>query len=254
MKPQNHKKFLSYIQILALVFFISNLLFAQEEGNPKLTEVWDPVPPIITPGEKNCMPPSDAIVLFDGTNLDEWENVKGGEAKWLLGDGAMTAVKKTGSIKTKKVFGDCQLHIEWRTPEKVEGDGQGRGNSGIFLQDRYEVQVLDSYNNVTYSNGQAASIYKQHIPLVNVCKRPGEWQTYDIFYNAPIFKDNGDVEKPAYITVVQNGVLVQNHVEIKGTTVYIGQPKYEKHNAKEPISLQDHGNPTSYRNIWIREL
>ncbi|MBK7106982.1 MAG: DUF1080 domain-containing protein [Ignavibacteriae bacterium] len=227
--------------------------FGQDEGNPKLTEVWKPVPAIVTPGENN-LPPSDAIILFDGTNLDEWENVKGGEAKWQLGEGAMTVVKKAGSIRTKKSFGDCQLHIEWKTPEKVEGDGQGRGNSGIFLQERYEVQVLDSYNNVTYSNGQAGSIYKQFIPLVNVCKAPGVWQTYDIFYSAPKIKENGEVEKPAFITVIQNGVLVQNHVELKGTSVYIGEPKYENHKEKEPISLQDHGNPVSYRNIWIREL
>ncbi|MBK8946223.1 MAG: DUF1080 domain-containing protein [Ignavibacteriae bacterium] len=249
------KIFKDYNLILLLLTFLISpiLILCQEEGNPKLTEVWDPVPPIVKPGENN-LPPSDAIILFDGTNLNEWENVNGGEAKWQLNDNAMTVVKKSGSIKTKKIFGDCQLHIEWRTPEKVEGDGQGRGNSGIFLQDRYEVQVLDSYNNVTYSNGQAGSIYKQFIPLVNVCKAPGEWQTYDIFFKAPKFKENGELEKPAYITVIQNGVLIQNHVELKGTSVYIGQPKYEKHNTKEPISLQDHGNPVSYRNIWIREL
>lgn len=253
MKQKNFLIANKFILFLLTILISPILIFCQEEGNPKLTEVWEPVPPIVKPGE-NALPPSDAIILFDGTNLNEWENVNGGEAKWLLADGAMTVVKKAGSIKTKKVFGDCQLHIEWRTPEKVEGDGQGRGNSGIFLQDRYEVQVLDSYNNVTYSNGQAGSIYKQFIPLVNVCKAPGEWQSYDIYYSAPKFSENGNIEKPAYVTVVQNGVLIQNHVELKGPTAYIGEPKYEKHNAKESISLQDHGNPVSYRNIWIREL
>ncbi|MFZ1289400.1 MAG: DUF1080 domain-containing protein [Melioribacteraceae bacterium] len=252
MKMQN--KIFNYFQLLTIwMIFLPILNFSQEEGNPKLTEVWEPVPAIVTPGENN-LPPSDAIILFDGSNLDEWENEKGGEAKWQLDEGALTVVKKSGSIRTKKSFGNCQLHIEWRAPENVVGDGQGRGNSGIFLQERYEVQVLDSYNNVTYSNGQAGSIYKQHIPLVNVCKAPGEWQTYDIFYTSPVFKDNGNVEKPGYITVIHNGVLIQNHVELKGSSVYIGEPKYEKHNAKEPISLQDHGNPVSYRNIWIRDL
>ncbi len=252
MKMQN--KIFDYFQLLIIwLIFLPILNFGQDEGNPKLTEVWEPVPAIVTPGENN-LPTSDAIILFDGSNLDEWENEKGGEAKWQLDEGAMTVVKKSGSIRTKKSFGNCQLHIEWRAPENVVGDGQGRGNSGIFLQERYEVQVLDSYNNVTYSNGQAGSIYKQHIPLVNVCKAPGEWQTYDIFYTSPVFKDNGNVEKPGYITVIHNGVLIQNHVELKGSSVYIGEPKYEKHNAKEPISLQDHGNPVSYRNIWIRDL
>jgi hypothetical protein len=252
MKEKSIKKYLIGILLIVTVIFTFQCL-GEEEGDPKLTEVWDPVPKVITPGENNT-PPSDAIVLFDGSNFNEWETENGTEPKWTLSDGAMTVVKKAGAIKTKKSFGDCQLHIEWRTPEKVEGDGQGRGNSGIFLQERYEVQVLDSYINVTYSNGQAGSIYKQHIPLVNACRPPGVWQTYDIFFDAPKFNENGTVEIPGYITAVQNGVLIQNHVELKGNTVYIGEPKYEKHNPKEPISLQDHGNPVSYRNIWIREL
>jgi hypothetical protein len=169
-------------------------------------------------------------------------------------DGAMTVVKKTGNILTKQGFGDCQLHIEWRTPAEVVGESQGRGNSGIFLQSRYELQVLDSYNNRTYSNGQAGSLYKQAIPLVNACRKPGEWQAYDAIYTAPRFAEDGTVQRPAFITVLQNGVLVQNHFELKGPTEYIGQPKYKKHNPKEPLMLQDHGNPVSYRNIWIREL
>jgi hypothetical protein len=165
----------------------------------------------------------------------------------------MTVQKGAGDIRTKQAFGDCQLHIEWRAPVEVIGDSQGRGNSGIFLQSTYEVQVLDSYNNRTYSNGQAASIYKQHMPLVNACRPPGEWQTYDIIYEAPIFHDDGTLARPAFITVIHNGVLVQNHVMLKGHTPYIGLPKYTAH-GKLPIRLQDHGNPVSFRNIWIREL
>jgi hypothetical protein len=223
------------------------------KGNPKLTEVWEPVPPVVTPGVGTA-PPSDAIVLFDGKDLSAWVHENGSAPKWAIEDGAVTVVKKTGGLKTKRPFGDCQLHVEWRTPAKVEGSDQGRGNSGIFLQGQYEVQVLDSYDNRTYSNGQAGSIYKQHIPLVNVCRKPGEWQTYDILYSAPRFSDDGKVLKPAYVTVIQNGVLVQNHVELKGATAYIGAPAYKKHGLKEPLLLQDHDNPVSYRNIWIREL
>jgi hypothetical protein len=225
----------------------------QPQGDPKLTEVWQPVPASVTPGLGSA-PPSDAIVLFAGKDLSQWQHPDGGPAKWAVADDAFTVVKGSGTIRTRRGFGDCQLHIEWRTPAKVEGQGQGRGNSGVFLQGRYEVQVLDSYNNVTYSNGQAASIYKQHIPLVNASRKPGEWQSYDIFFRAPRFAENGKVTTPGYLTVVHNGVLVQNHVELKGTTVYIGAPSYEKHSLKEPLELQDHGNPVSYRNIWIREL
>ena len=255
MKKEHNK---IYRKLLIVVLGLAALLISyqclgEEKGDPKLTEVWEPVPEVITAGMNNAAP-SDAIVLFDGNNFNEWEKVDGGEAKWKLVDGAMTVVKKTGGIRTKKSFGDCQLHIEWRTPSVVKGEGQGRGNSGIFLQERYEIQVLDSYNNITYSNGQAGSIYKQHIPLVNVCRRPGEWQTYDIIFKAPIFNKSEQVEKPGYVTVLQNGVLIQNHVKLNGTTAFIGEPKYEKHNPKEPIMLQDHGNPVSYRNIWIREL
>ncbi|MEL6923924.1 MAG: DUF1080 domain-containing protein [Bacteroidota bacterium] len=220
------------------------------------TEVYSPVPPKVTAGYNN-MPPSDAIVLFDGKNLDQhWVNSNGGGAPtWTVGEGRVTCKPGTGGLNTKQSFGDCQLHIEWRTPVDTAGQvGQQRGNSGVFLMGRYEVQVLDNYNNPTYTNGQAGSVYKQYVPLVNVCRPPGEWQSYDIIFKAPVFKDDGSLQSPAYVTVLHNGVLVQNHVEIKGPTVWIGTPPYEKHEAKLPIHLQDHGNHIAYRNIWIREL
>jgi hypothetical protein len=241
------------LQVTTLLALFSLGTFAQEQKNPESTELWVPVPPVVNPGE-GTKPPSDAIVLFNGTSLNEWTNEKGEPAGWTLADGCMTVKAGTGTIKTKRGFGDCQLHIEWRTPAEVVGDGQGRGNSGIFLQSRYELQVLDSYNNKTYSNGQAGSIYKQSIPLVNACKKPGEWQVYDIIYLAPRFSENGRVAVPARITVLQNGVLIQNNTEIRGTTPFIGLPEYISHGMKEPLTLQDHNNPVSYRNIWIREL
>jgi hypothetical protein len=241
------------LMLIMLAIIISLQCVGQEEIDPKLTEVWEPVPPVVTPGE-NGAPPSDAIVLFDGIDLSSWLRKEGKKPKWKVEDGAMTVVKETGDIYTKQGFGDCQLHIEWKTPVEVKGEGQGRGNSGVFLQGRYEVQVLDSYKNRTYSNGQAGSIYKQYIPLVNACRKPGEWQIYDIIFKAPRFKDDGTLESPAYMTVLHNNILIQNHVEIKGATAYRGAPNYEKHNLKEPLVLQDHGNPVSFRNIWIREL
>jgi hypothetical protein len=226
---------------------------SQQQVDPKLTEVWEPVPRVVTPG-RGPAAPSDAFVLFDGTDFSQWESAEGGAAKWSVADGAFTVVKGTGDIRTKRSFGDCQLHIEWRTPANIDGEGQGRGNSGVFLQGRYEVQVLDSYDNATYANGQAASIYKQHIPLVNASRKPGEWQTYDIYFRAPRFSEDGTLLTPAYVTVLHNGVLVQDHVEINGSTVNRGAPSYTSHNAREPLVLQDHDNPVSYRNVWIRDL
>ncbi len=226
-------------------------VFAQTK-DPKDTEVWTPEPRVVTPGVNNA-PPSDAIVLFDGSNFSEWTTDNGETPKWDLADGAMTVVKGAGDISTKRTFGDCQLHIEFRAPAVVKGEGQGRGNSGVFLQSRYEVQVLDSYQNRTYSNGQAGAVYKQTIPLVNACRPPGEWQTYDIFYTAPRFNADGIRTAPARVTVVHNGVLIQHNVEIQGTTEYIGMPKNLPH-SKAPLRLQDHGDAVSYRNIWIREL
>ena len=225
---------------------------AQNKMKPEETEVWEPEPTKVTPGQNNA-PPSDAIILL-GNDLSEWQNMRGEDAGWDMVDGVATVKPGTGDIVTKKKFGSVQLHIEWRSPELIpEKKGQGRGNSGVFLQSMYEVQVLDSYENRTYSNGQAGSIYKQYIPLVNANRGPMEWQTYDIIFEAPVFED-GEVVKPAYITVIHNGILIQNHVEIKGETVYIGPPSYKPHDAKMPIKLQDHSNLVSYRNIWVREL
>jgi hypothetical protein len=238
--------------VLFTIILFNVTIFAQQP-RPEDTEIWEPVPGIVTPGE-GTLPPSDAIILFDGTDLTRWESRNGEPATWEVHDGIMTVVPKSGGIQTKQAFGDCQLHIEWRTPAIIEGEGQGRGNSGIFLMGKYEVQVLDSYNNTTYPNGQAGSIYKQHIPLVNASRAPGEWQSYDIIFMAPEFNMDGTVAKPARVTVLHNGVIIQNHVKILGSTVFIGAPGYEPHEEKLPLGLQDHNNPVSFRNIWIREL
>jgi hypothetical protein len=244
---------------LFLLCFIATASFAQntprEQLDPKVTEVWDLKPAKITPGTNPGDAPSDATVLFNGKDLNEWTAGDGSAPKWELKDGAMTVSKGGGDVKTKKTFGDFQLHIEWRTPAVVVGDGQGRGNSGIFLQGLYELQVLDSYESVTYSNGQAGSIYKQEqaVPLVNACRKPGEWQTYDVIYTAPRFGSGGRMLIPAYVTVIHNGVLIQSHTALSGPTEYKGLPVYKPHD-KGPLQLQDHGNPVSYRNIWIREL
>ena len=229
-------------------------LLAQKDIKPEMTELWEPVPQVINPGDHST-PPSDAIILFDGRDLSQW--IKAGTdelAHWQINpDGSMT-VQKGGGIETKEEFGSVQLHIEWRAPEEVKGDGQGRGNSGVYFQKVYEVQVLDSYNNRTYSNGQAASIYKQSIPLVNATSPPGEWQTYDIIFNEPQYDQQGKRLKKGSLTVFHNGVLVQNNVEILGTTVYRGQPQLRDVKTPKRLYLQDHGNPVSYRNIWLRKL
>lgn len=251
---------------LILAFAAMSLVSAAQaqlnrsKQTPESTELWNPVPRVVTPGTAsvNASPataPSDALVLFDGKDLSEWKSSSStaGAAGWSVGDGAMTVKPGSGDIETKQHFENFQLHIEFRTPAEVKGNGQGRGNSGIFMQGIYELQVLDSYNNPTYSNGQAASIYKQTMPLVNASRKPGEWQTYDIVYTAPKFNKDSMMLAPAYITVFHNGVLVQNHTAISGTTPYIGHPEYQVH-GKGPIRLQDHSNPTSFRNIWIREL
>jgi hypothetical protein len=212
-------------------------------------------PPMVTPGKTNSDAPSDAIVLFDGKDLSKWRsaNSGGGDAKWLVKDGYMEVVAKTGDIATKEEFGDCQLHVEWATPAVVKGEGQETGNSGVFLMERYEVQVLDSYSTKTYFHGQAGAIYKQYAPLVNASRKPGEWQSYDIVFKAPKFDEQGKVTERARITVLHNGVLIQNNVEIYGNTWH-DRPAYYIAHGKAGIKLQDHGNPTRYRNIWIRPL
>ncbi len=226
------------------------------EMKPEMTEIWEPVIPGVEPGTGCGDAPSDALILFDGSNLQqEWTNTQGGVPGWIVTQNVMTVVKGAGDIKSKRKFSDFQLHIEWRTPEEVSGSSQGRGNSGIFLQDLYEVQVLDSYDNPTYRNGQAASIYKQFPPLVNACRKPGEWQSYDILYKAPVFEDDGVCRVAPQVTVLHNGIVVQLGVSLRGPTRYIGIPEYGiKPHGPGSIRLQDHGNPVSYRNIWIREL
>jgi hypothetical protein len=232
-------------------------------AKPEDTEVWEPVPKVVTPGATCGAPPSDAIVLFDGKSLDEWVSARDkSPAQWIVKDGVLTVNKAQGNIETKRAFKNYQLHIEWRVPENITGTGQARGNSGIFLASTgpgdagYELQVLDSYGNKTYVNGMAGSIYKQAIPLANPSRKPGEWQTYDVVWTAPTFNDDGSLKTPAYVTVFFNGVLVQNHFQLKGETLYIGQPFYKKYTSA-PIKLQAHGDrsePVSFRNIWVREL
>jgi hypothetical protein len=240
-------------------------VYAQSPTKPKPeeTEVWEPVPKVVTPGATSTAAPSDAIVLFDGKNMDEWLSVKDqSPAKWKVADGVMTVAKGEGSIQTKRKFKNYQLHLEWKVPTNITGSGQARGNSGVFLASTgegdsgYELQVLDSYENKTYVNGMAGSLYKQAIPLANPTRKPGEWQTYDIAWTAPTFNDDGSVKTPAYATVFFNGVLVENHFELKGETLYIGKPFYKAY-TEAPIKLQAHGDksePISFRNIWVREL
>lgn len=250
-------KAFNLFSLLAFGAILSLPVYAQDNSKktPESTEIWEPQPRIVTPSQKPGDAPSDATILFDGKNWDNWQTLEGGVPTWTISDGAMTVVGGAKDIRTKKEFGDFQLHVEWRTPATVDAaqTGQGRGNSGIFLQGKYEVQVLDNYNNKTYANGQASSIYKQQIPLVNACRKPGEWQTYDIIFSAPRFNAEGRIVHPAYVTVIHNGIITQNHVAIWGPTEYIGLPVY-KPGDKGPIILQDHGNPVSFRNIWIREL
>ncbi|WP_285316961.1 3-keto-disaccharide hydrolase [Stenotrophomonas maltophilia group sp. Smal35] len=231
-------------------------LFAQNGADatrdPKKTEVWTPVPATVAtpPGRA----PSDAIVLFGGKDVSAWESEQGGGVPWKVADGAMTVVPGSKGIRTRQRFCDVQLHVEWRTPADTKGfDGQNRGNSGIFLQELYELQVLDSYNNPTYANGQAGSIYKQAMPLVNASRAPGEWQAYDILWKAPRFSQGGGLVSPARITVLHNGVLVQDDTVLAGKTEYIGAPSYAPHGCA-PLYLQEHDAKVSYRNIWVREL
>ncbi|KTT74983.1 hypothetical protein NS334_03750 [Sphingomonas endophytica] len=234
------------------------------EGDPKATEQWSPAVPVVTPGAfAGWAAPADAIVLFDGKGLDQWSAVNtGGAAGWTVANGAVTVKKGTGNIQTKRTFGSYQLHLEYRIPAGITGEGQARGNSGLFLastgkgDEGYELQIMDSYNNPTYVNGQLGAVYKQTPPLANPARKPGEWQTVDVTWSAPQFGADGTVTRPAFVTAYVNGVLVQNHTELRGATTYIGQPKYTAH-GKASIKLQDHGDPSapiSFRNIWVRDL
>jgi hypothetical protein len=236
---------------------------SEQKMKPEETEVWQPVPPVVTPAKDCGAAPSDAVVLFDGKSLDQWVNVSDQQpAKWDLVDGLMRVNKSGGSIETKQKFKNYQFHIEFRIPESITGSGQARGNSGVFLASTgpgdsgYELQVLDSYQNSTYVNGMAGSLYKQAIPLANAARKPGEWNVYDVVWTAPIFNEDGSVKTPAYATVLWNGVIVENHFELKGETRYIGKPFYKAYDTA-PIKLQAHGDksePISFRNIWVRNL
>ncbi|WP_295674500.1 DUF1080 domain-containing protein [uncultured Mucilaginibacter sp.] len=254
---------MKYPVLLAALLAGTSFMANAQQAKPEDTETWNPVPKVVTPAAKPGDAPSDAIILFDGTNLDQWvQNNDGSPAKWDVKDGILTVNKNYGNIETKKAFTNYQLHIEWREPVGLEGAGQGRGNSGVFLastgkgDDGYELQVLDPYNNKTYVNGMAGSIYKQAIPLANPGRPNGEWQTYDVIWTAPTFNTDGSVKTKALVTVLFNGVLVENNFELWGPTLYIGKPEYKAHGAA-PIKLQAHGDksiPLSYRNIWVREL
>jgi len=236
----------------------------QQKPKHEDTEFYEPVPKTVTPGKSAGDAPSDAVILFDGKNLDQWVSTsnRSNKADWKVNGNVLTVDKSKGNIETKQAFGSYQLHIEWLEPQTIKGEGQARGNSGIFLaatgpgDGGYELQVLDSYKNPTYVNGMAGSIYKQAIPLANAARKPGEWQVYDVIWTAPTFNTDGSVKTTAKVTVMYNGILVQNNFELQGQTVYVGKPSYARHD-KSPIKLQSHGDPSepiSFRNIWVREL
>ncbi|HEY3280975.1 MAG TPA: DUF1080 domain-containing protein [Armatimonadota bacterium] len=217
-----------------------------------------PQPPVVQPGTESTQdrpgtPPSDAVCLFDGTNLDAWQKSGGGEPGWRLVDGAMEVEPHSGSIETKEHFGDCQLHIEWASPSEVKGEDQGRGNSGVFLMGRYEIQVLDCYKNITYADGLAGAMYGQYPPLVNASRKPGEWQSFDVLWQGPRFEGD-QLTRPARVTLLHNGVVIHNATELKGPTRHRDAPHYEPQPEVGPIGLQDHGDLVRFRNIWIRPL
>ncbi len=250
---------LKYCFLLISLFLMNTNIIRAEKY--KIHDLDRPKPNIINVGNfsQNALPPSDAIILFNGNGLDEWKSTKGKNVKWKSTPDFFEAKKGTGSIITKKSFGDVQLHIEWSTPTKIEGKSQGRGNSGVFFMAGaggwgYEIQVLDSYNNPTYADGQAGAIYGQFPPLFNAAMKPGEWQTYDIIFSRPRFDSNKNLIKPGYVTVIHNGVLIQNHKEIVGPTSHKIRAPYVSHEDRLPIQLQDHSNPVRFRNIWVRDL
>jgi membrane-bound lytic murein transglycosylase len=232
---------------------------AQVDTKWKIHDPSRPVPPVVDPGTASAQdapgrPPADAVVLFDGKDLSKWAHKDGSAAKWKVENGYAEVVAKTGYIYTREAFGDCQLHVEFAEPVPPKGESQERGNSGVFLMGLYEIQVLDSYENKTYADGQAAAIYGQYPPLVNASRPPGEWQTYDIIFHGPRFDASGKLTRPARATVFHNGVLVQDNVELSGPTAHGERPPYKQTPEKLPLALQDHGNPVRYRNIWTREL
>lgn len=263
MMPNRFATLLKSAALIAVAASLSAQAQDTAKPKPEETEIWEPVPAVVTPGATLGAPPSDAIVLFNGTNEDAWTAIGGkSPAGWVVADGILTVDKSKGGIETKQKFKNYQLHIEWREPVNISGSGQGRGNSGVFLastgpgDDGYELQVLDPWQNKTYVNGMAGSIYKQSIPLANPGRKPGEWQTYDVVWTAPTFNEDGTLKTPAYVTVLFNGVLVQNHFQLTGQTLFIGKPYYKAFSGA-PIKLQAHGDksePISYRNIWVREL
>jgi len=243
-----------YCMTLMIMFFVLACMGQiPVKDKPEHTEVWEPVPEKVVPGVFTAAP-SDAIVLFDGENLAAWETEKGAEIEWLLKDGAMVVKPGSGAIQSKQGFGDVQLHLEWLSPVDEGKEGQLYSNSGVFFMGLYEVQILNSYENKTYPNGQAGSIYKQYIPMVNASKPPGEWQTYDIIFKAPVFGVSGEVIEKACLTVLHNGVLLHHNAILSGPTVYIGDPEYKAHADKLPLMLQDHGDRVRFRNIWLREI
>lgn len=232
---------------------------AQQEQSYKIHDWNRPRPPVVDPGafstqEQPGKPPSDATVLFDGKDLSQWASMDGSAPKWIIKDGVLECVKGSGYVRTLQNFGDCQLHLEYAAPTPPQGKSQGRGNSGVFMMGLYEIQVLDNYENPTYADGYSAAVYGEYPPLVNVCRPPGQWQTYDIIFTRPRFDEKGQLVSPARLTLLHNGVLVQNNVAIKGPTGWMVREPYRWHPDKLPLSLQDHGNPVRYRNIWIREL
>ena len=259
-----HKKSMRILgSILSLLILSGLTLMAIQEENPKEAlgpwAVHDPnrpLPPVVNPGPPlpPVPAPSDAVILFDGKDLSKWANEKGGPARWKVENGYFEVVPGTGNIQTRTGFGSCQLHIEWAAPYPPKGSGQDRGNSGVFLMGLYEVQVLDSYENKTYADGMAGAIYGQYPPLVNACRRPGEWQSYDIIFQAPKFDAAGKLLRPARMTVLHNGILTQENAELTGPTAHKARPPYKAHADKLPLMLQDHNHPVRFRNIWLREL
>ena len=255
----------SYFVVLAALALSAGAAHAQQTTKPEETEVYEPVPKVVTPGTASADAPSDALRLFDAKNLDQWvlTSDHSAPANWTVEGGILTVKKDVGNIETKRSFGNYQLHLEWRIPANISGTGQARGNSGVFLASTgkgdlgYELQIVDAYHNKTYVNGMAGSIYKQAIPLANPARKPGEWQTYDVVWTAPVFSTGGALVSPAYATVFFNGVLVQDHTALTGPTLYIGKPNYQQAHGPSPIKLQAHGDksePLSFRNIWVREL